>query len=179
MEINRKQRALDIVLLVLGLFFLTMGCTDIGADVFGVVLGFGMGLPMLGLYIWRKVSRKEGKFAPAGWVSIVACATALFFLVMGIAGLASGEGTQAIFGLVFGGALAAAYGLRRREELRKARETEGERKELAQKQNVTVKMAQPQQRQKPQAPAQTALTICPHCGAPAKEKICPYCGMEK
>ena len=176
MENNRRQRGLDITLLVLGLFFLAMGCTDIGEDQFGVILGFGMGLPMLGSYVWRKISRRNGKFSPAGWGCIALYVIGLFFLVMALAGLASGDGTEAILGLVFGGALAAVYVLRRREELRKARAAEAEMQSRAQMQNMAVRIERPQTQQ---ASAQTALTICPHCGAPAKEKICPYCGMEK
>ena len=174
MQKDRKQKWLDITLLVLGLFFLAMGCTEIGEDEFGAILGFGMGLPMLGAYIWRVRGRKKGSFAPTGWLCILLFAVALFFLVMGVSSLGD-DATGASIGLVFGLALAAVYVMRRREELRRAGEAEAQRQIQAQKQNVTVRSERPQ----PAPPQQTALTICPHCGAPAKEKICPYCGMEK
>ena len=175
MQIDRRQKWLDITLLVLGLFFLIMGGSDIGEDDLGVMLGFGMGLPMVGVYLWRAISRRKGKFAPAGWVCIMLMAAAMFFLMLLLGGINNGQLALSLFSLVFGGALAAAYVLRRREELRKARE-EAETLARAEKQRVYVNQEQAGQRQ---APKPTALTICPHCGAPAKEKICPYCGMEK
>ena len=173
---NDKQKWLDIVLLVPGLFFLVMGCTDLGEDAFGAVLGFGMGLPMLGAFLWRRVCRRKGSFAQEGWVCIALFAAVLFFLMLVLGGLNNGQGALVIFSLVFGAGLTAAYVLRRREELQKAREAEAERQSRAQMQNMAVRIERPQTQQ---VSAQTALTICPHCGAPAKEKICPYCGMEK
>lgn len=170
---EKRQRGLDITLLVLGLFFLAMGLTDITEDDFGVVLGFGVGLSLLGAYIWRRIMRRKGRFAPAGWGCIALFAAALFFLMMTLEGLVSGDETGTIIGLVFGGALAALYVLRRREELRRARAAEAERQSMARVQTAAMRV------ERPQTPAQTGLTICPHCGAPAKEKICPYCGMEK
>ena len=47
----------NILLVVWGVFFLIMGATDIGQDRFGVILGFGVGIPLLAVYILRK--RKE------------------------------------------------------------------------------------------------------------------------
>ena len=176
---EKRQRGLDITLLVLGLLFLAMGWTDLAEDDFGVALGFGVGLSLLGAYIWRRIMRRKGRFAPAGWGCIALFAAALFFLMMTLAGLVSGDETGTIIGLVFGGALAALYVLRRREELRRAKAAEAERQNQTQVQNMAVNAEPSRQRQAPQAPKQAALTICPHCGAPAKEKVCPYCGMEK
>ena len=42
------------LLVVWGLFFLIMGATDIGQDRFGVILGFGVGVPLLAVYLLRK-----------------------------------------------------------------------------------------------------------------------------
>ena len=178
MKTDKKQTWLDILLLVLGLFFLAMGCTDIGEDEFGVILGLGMGLPMLGAFVWRMIGRKKGSFVPAGLLCILLFAVALFFLVMGVSSLGD-NAAGASFGLVFGLALAAVYVLRRREELRRAKAAEAERQNQTMVQNMAVNAEPSRQRQAPQAPKQAALTICPHCGAPAKEKVCPYCGMEK
>ena len=44
----------NILLVVWGLFFLIMGATDIGQDRFGVILGFGVGVPLLAVYLLRK-----------------------------------------------------------------------------------------------------------------------------
>ena len=178
MKTDKRQMWLDIILLVLGLFFLAMGCAELGEDDFGAILGFGMGLPMLGAFIWRLIGRKKGSFAPAGWLCILLFAVALFFLVMGVSSLGD-DAAGASLGLVFGLALAALYVLRRREELRKARAAGAERQAPVQVQNMTANAEPARQNRAPQAPRQEALTICPHCGAPCKEKICPYCGMEK
>ena len=62
MKTDKRQMWLDIILLVLGLFFLAMGCAELGEDDFGAILGFGMGLPMLGSYVWRKISRSTWLF---------------------------------------------------------------------------------------------------------------------
>ena len=82
---------------------------------------------------------------------------ALFFLVMGISGFASSRDTI-LLGLSVGVPLGAIYLWRRIREYREAEEKAAE-----------------QTKAEPEEP----MTVCPHCGAPAKGSVCPYCGLSK
>ena len=173
-------KGLNVTMLVIGLFFLTMGLTDLGKDPFGVLLGLSVGLPLLGLYVWRKLRSARGKPVKAGAVCVLLFILALFFLSMGFTGLVR-ERSMAIMGFSLGLPLAALYVFRRRTELRAAEEAEAETWTGA---DLPVVVRQPVREapaavRQPVRTEEAPLSLCPHCGAPSKEKICPYCGMAK
>ena len=55
------EKVLDITLAVCAVFFLTMGISDLGEDLFGVPLGLGTALPLALVYLWRKLRERKGK----------------------------------------------------------------------------------------------------------------------
>ena len=59
------NKLLNIFLVVNGFFFLVMGFTDIGQDPFGVKLGFSVGIPFLGIYLYRRLRARRAREAAA------------------------------------------------------------------------------------------------------------------
>ena len=178
MRDNREGKGLNVTLLVCAIFFLTMGCTDIGDDLFGVLLGFSTAIPLAAVYIWRKLRLGQGKSVQVKGGTIALFIVALFFLMMGITGFTKDKETVLI-GLVPGIPLAALYLWRRVREYRDLD---------AQKKAAPVPEIFPQEPQRVERPAPAPaperekpvpVTVCPHCGAPGKGDICPYCGMAK
>ena len=156
MKRNPVEKGLDIILAACGIFFLAMGVTDLGKDLFGVLLGFGTALPLALVYTWRKVRESRGKPVGIRAGNLVLFCAALFFLVMGVSGFASNRDTI-LTGLSVGVPLGAIY--------LEYREAEAREEEAA----AAPTKAEPEQ----------PMTICPHCGAPAKGSVCPYCGLSK
>lgn len=161
MKRNAVEKGLDITLAACGIFFLAMGVTDLGKDLFGVLLGFGTALPLALVYTWRKVREARGKPVGIRAGDLALFCVALFFLVMGVSGFASNRDTI-LTGLSVGVPLGAIYLWRR---IREYREAEARAEEKA----TAPTKAEPEQ----------AMTVCPHCGAPAKGSVCPYCGLSK
>ncbi len=163
MERKTKGKALDIVLAACGIFFLAMGLMDLGTDLFGTLLGLGAGLPLLLVFLWRMIRESRGKSVAIRLGDILLFCLAMFFLTLGIAGIASNR-QSVILGLSVGIPVGALYLWRRIREYREAdAEEEAEEKPAA---PVRVK-------------AEPPMTVCPHCGAPAQAEVCPYCGLSK
>ena len=83
MKTNVIDKVLNILLLVGGLFFLLIGCVELGDDPGGVFVGFGTGLPLAAVYVWRKLRQSRGKSVKTGLGTILLFLAALFFLMIG------------------------------------------------------------------------------------------------
>jgi hypothetical protein len=160
MKRNPVEKGLDITLAACGIFFLAMGATDLGKDLFGVLLGFGTALPLALVYAWRKIRESRGKSVHIRAGNLALFCIALFFLVMGVSGFASNRDTI-LLGLSVGVPLGAIYLWRRILEYREA-DAQADEKAAA-----------------PDGAPEQAMTVCPHCGAPTKGGVCPYCGLDK
>lgn len=172
MKTNVIDKVLNILLLVGGLFFLLIGCVELGDDPGGVFLGFGTGLPLAAVYVWRKLRQSRGKSVKTGLGTILLFLAALFFLMIGSIGIPDGEEAARLV-LVPGLPLAALYLWRRIRELRELD---------AQKAAVPAQEINPDRGVEParaSAKEEVPVTVCPHCGAPGKGEICSYCGMTK
>ena len=172
MKISVSDKVLNVLLAASGLFFLLMGCMKLGEDLFGTLLGFGYALPVAAVYIWRKIRQHRGKSVLIGLGTILLFLAALFFVMIGIAGLAKDK-DSALVGLVPGLPLAAVYLWRR---IREYRDLD------AQKAAAPAQGTDPDRGAEPvpaSAKEEVPVTVCPHCGAPSKGEVCSYCGMTK
>lgn len=151
------EKVLDITLAVCAVFFLTMGISDLGEDLFGVPLGLGTALPLALVYLWRKLRERKGKSVRIRPGTLALFCVALFFWMMGVSSIAS-DRRAVLIGLPVALPVGAIYLWSRLRELREMDAGSAE-----------------QLRSEPE----TALTVCPYCGAPSREAVCPYCGRGK
>ncbi len=171
MRDNNEGRGQNIALLVTAIFFLLMGSMDIGEDLFGVCLGFGTGIPLAAVYLWRKLRLARGKSVRIKGGTLALFLTALFFVMIGIAGIAKDK-DSALVGLVPGLPLAAVYLWRR---IREYRDLDAQKDAAPAPEIYPDRAAAPAPTREKEVP----VTVCPHCGAPSKGEICSYCGMAK
>lgn len=174
MRDNKEGKGLNVALLVCAIFFLLMGCMDIGDDLFGVFLGFGTGIPLAAVYLWRKRRLARGKSVQISGGTLALFLAALFFIMIGITGVTKDKDTVLV-GLVPGLPLAVLYLLRR---IREYRDLDAPKTAAPAPVPTPVPTASVQ----PSAPTrekEVPVTVCPHCGAPGKGDICAYCGMAK
>ena len=169
MKINASVKVLNVLLLCHAIFYLLMGCMDLGENLLGTLLGFGTGLPLAAVYIWRKLRQSRGKSVETGLGTILLFLGALFFLMVGLTGVPDDKDTILV-GFVPGVPLAALYLWRR---IREYRDLD------AQKAAAPAPEIFPDRAAAPAREKEIPVTVCPHCGAPGKGEICPYCGMAK
>ena len=169
MNSNKGGRAPDVLLLINGLFFLLMGFMDLGRDQFGVGLGFGVGVPLCAVYLWRKLRRIRGKGVKIGRTTGLLFGFSLFFLMLGLTGITD-DREAVLVGFVPGVPLTALYLWHR---IREYRSYDRQPEVPAAVEVMPLRVAPP-------AGEKTVpVTICPHCGAPGRGTVCEYCGMAK
>lgn len=164
---------LDIIIAVIGWFFLFMALTQAGKDAFGFRLGLVVFLSLAALYLWRKIREIRHKSVRTNWVNIVLFAAGVFFLGMGVTDIGKESfGVKLGFGLAV--PLLLCFLWRKIRDVKRLDAGE-ETSAWGIGQSDPVRTVPRPGAEAEQAP----MTICPHCGAPGRGNVCSYCGLSK